>query len=112
LNYICNFVINYVIWRRVPPPNPKKRLFEEEGLTMTMPDERTRALVWAGELLRELTRHDLMPDVPENVREQARRVLRHYPMPSEIVSLALRDERSSGSMGPMLSSEEARKSEK
>ena len=43
---------------------------------MTMPDERARALRFAGEMLRELQRN---PDVPEAIRREARVTLRHYP---------------------------------
>jgi len=74
---------------------------------MTMPAERTRAFSWAGQLLIELLDPDLNPDIPEKVREQARRVLRHYPAPLEIVSLAQRDERNPIGR-PMLDSAEAR----
>lgn len=43
---------------------------------MTTPHERTRALRQAGELLALLHGR---PDVPEDLRKQAMRVLRHYP---------------------------------
>lgn len=43
---------------------------------MTMPSERTRALVWAAEFLQELRRGS---DTPAAIREQAIRVLRHFP---------------------------------
>lgn len=43
---------------------------------MTTPDERTRALRYAGELLKELL---VREDVPVDLRNQARGVLRHYP---------------------------------
>lgn len=48
---------------------------------MTMPDERTRALVMAGDFLRELIQS---PDVSEEIRRQAIVVLRHYPTEDEI----------------------------
>ena len=48
---------------------------------MTMADERARALRFAGEVLGEmLTR----PDVPEDLKHQARMTLRHYPPAAEI----------------------------
>lgn len=43
---------------------------------MTTPTQRLRALVSAGDLLRELQHRD---DVPIEVREQVSRILRHYP---------------------------------
>ena len=54
---------------------------------MTMPDERTRALICARELLLELSLH------PERLharqlRERARHVLRHYPDDGLIASIA------------------------
>lgn len=45
---------------------------------MTMPCERTRSLVQTGEFLRELSRDQTLP---ESVRQQAKRLLRHYPEP-------------------------------
>jgi hypothetical protein len=43
---------------------------------MTMPDERARALRFAGEVLRDLLTN---PDVPASVKQEARVTLRHYP---------------------------------
>lgn len=43
---------------------------------MTMPHERTRALRFAGETLRDLLTN---PDVPASVKQEARVTLRHYP---------------------------------
>lgn len=51
---------------------------------MTMPHERARALRFAGEVLRDLQRN---PDVPENIRREARVTLRHYPEPHELKSM-------------------------
>lgn len=48
---------------------------------MTMPDERARALRFAGEVLREmLTR----ADVPDDLKHQARVTLRHYPTEQQL----------------------------
>jgi hypothetical protein len=47
--------------------------------TMTLPDERYRALRWAEEFLRDLQDPAKTPRVPRAVRDQARSVLRHYP---------------------------------
>ena len=43
---------------------------------MTMPNERTRALRWAGEFLAEVRRSEVCP---EEFRRQAHAILRHYP---------------------------------
>lgn len=48
---------------------------------MTMPSERARALLWAGEFLREVSRR---PDVPADLKNQALVILRHYPEPYNI----------------------------
>lgn len=48
---------------------------------MTMPDERARALRWAGEFLREV---QVCEQIPKDLREQASRILRHYPSGREI----------------------------
>lgn len=61
---------------------------------MTMPDERARALRWAGELLSEL---QSSPDVPQDIRSRARTILRHYPSGFEI---NLREDREARS-GPV-----------
>lgn len=48
---------------------------------MTMPDERTRAVARAREFLRRLSSPygGGIKGVPTSVREEARRVLRHFP---------------------------------
>jgi len=43
---------------------------------MTMPDERTRAVIQTREFLRELRGSTALPD---GVRNEAKRVLRYYP---------------------------------
>lgn len=48
---------------------------------MTMPDERARALRFAGEILREMRSR---PDVPDDLRQQAQFILRHYPVPRDL----------------------------
>ncbi len=48
---------------------------------MTMPSERTRALRWAGEFLREVL---ASKEVPAELRQQARAILRHYPSSDDI----------------------------
>lgn len=46
---------------------------------MTIPDERSRAVKYAREFLRDLLDSGITPRVPRSVREQARRVLKHFP---------------------------------
>lgn len=46
---------------------------------MTMPDERTRAILQTNDFLVELLSAEQTPGVPETVRREARRLLRHYP---------------------------------
>lgn len=52
---------------------------------MTTPDERTRALRYAGELVTLILGRD---DVPEDIRRMALYVDRHYPSAEEIKRLA------------------------
>lgn len=49
---------------------------------MTMPCERTRSVIQAGEFLRELSLDDSLPDP---IRRQARHMLRHYPSRGEML---------------------------
>ena len=51
---------------------------------MTVPSERTRALIQTYELLIRLQHARATPDVPEWLREKARCLLRHYPTPSNV----------------------------
>lgn len=53
---------------------------------MTMPDERARALRFAGEILREMRSR---ADVPEDLRQQAQFILRHYPEPRDLERMVL-----------------------
>lgn len=53
---------------------------------MTMPDERTRALLWAGGFLIELA---LDKRLPLDVRRQAVVIARHFPTIEQVSSLAL-----------------------
>lgn len=52
-----------------------------------MPAERTRAVIHTASFLRDLTMRSVTPRVPLVVREEARRLLRHYPGPG-VMSLA------------------------
>lgn len=56
--------------------DPAARLGAMEVEIMTMPNERARALRLAGEILRKMLAR---VDVPEDLRDQARVTLRHYP---------------------------------
>lgn len=60
---------------------------------MTMPHERTRALVQAGELMQDMLLRD---DVPEDLRKQLRVVLRHYP-DARIVQVMAKSAQAAGS---------------
>jgi len=46
---------------------------------VTLPDERYRAVKYAGEFLARLAGGEF-PRVPKAVREEARSILRHYPL--------------------------------
>lgn len=48
---------------------------------MTMPDERARALIWAGGFLLELIRDPRMPD---DVKLKAKRIARHFPCVQDV----------------------------
>jgi hypothetical protein len=58
--------------------------------TMTLPDERYRALRWAESFLQDLQDPQKTPRVPRDIRRQARAVLRHYPGSYYIDELARR----------------------
>ena len=57
---------------------------------MTRPDERTRNLLQAGAYLKELAASQA---VPKAVRQEAYRLLRHYPTVSDIEAIAEHEER-------------------
>lgn len=72
-----------------------------------MPAERTRNVLQAGAFLRELAASKA---VPKSIREEAYRLLRHYPTVSDIEAIALHEERlreltQSGFVRPYLSSQ-------
>lgn len=46
---------------------------------MTIPSERTRAVLFAEEFLMDLCNPKKTPKVPKYIRQQASIVLRHYP---------------------------------
>jgi len=51
---------------------------------VTTPDERTRAILHTKDLLVELLSAEQAPNVPEAIRDEACRLLRHYPSPAEL----------------------------
>lgn len=53
---------------------------------MTMPDERTRALLWAGGFLIELARDRRLP---LDVRRSAIAIARHFPTIEDVASMAM-----------------------
>jgi hypothetical protein len=55
---------------------------------MTTPDERTRALRWAGEFLFELQGSGAAAALPDHLKRQIPVILRHYPRAFEIASEA------------------------
>ena len=56
---------------------------------MTLPYERTRAIVKTEEFLRELSRHS---GLPQDIRSYAKSLLRHYPSADQIFSLGRLEE--------------------
>jgi hypothetical protein len=57
----------------------KKRALSRSRESMTLPDERYRAVKMAEQLLRDLCDPKLTPKVPRTVRLRAMGALRHYP---------------------------------
>ena len=51
---------------------------------MTVPVERTRAVVYAHAFLKDLLNPAVTPRVPKEMRETAKWLLRHYPEPSTV----------------------------
>lgn len=56
---------------------------------MTTPDERTRNILQAGAFLKELEADE---SLPERIRREAMRLLRHYPTLSDVKSLARQEQ--------------------
>ena len=57
---------------------------------MTLPDERYRAIQQTGDWLLQIAAHPKnTPGVPKRIREEARRLLRHYPGSWDLQQLEL-----------------------
>ena len=61
---------------------------------MTTPSERTRNILQAGAFLKELRADKSMP---ERIRNEANRLLRHYPTARDVQTLAMIEANSMGS---------------
>lgn len=57
---------------------------------MTLPVERTRSVQYAADFLLRLAQPAFTKRVPKAVRDEARRILRHFPMGYDLVELARR----------------------
>lgn len=77
------FLKRYLPWL-APPPFVLQTPPTLTPDHMTIPSERTRAIIETRIFLEELISQRLTPDVPDAVRNQARALLRHYPFGSEI----------------------------
>ena len=59
---------------------------------MTVPVERTNAVIWTESFLVDLMDPKTTPRVPKAIRDQARRLLRHYPTKFEMDVIADRED--------------------
>ena len=59
---------------------------------MTVPVERTNAVIWTEQFLADLMDPKVTPRVPKAIRDQARRLLRHYPSKFEMDVIANRED--------------------
>lgn len=59
---------------------------------MTIPVERTNAVIWTEQFLVDLMDPKTTPRVPKSIRDQARRLLRHYPTKVEMDMIADRED--------------------
>lgn len=66
------------------PAQPLRRYMTNGEKNMTTPYERTRALIETKHFLEQLLVPKESPRVPAWARERARKLLRHYPMYSNI----------------------------
>jgi len=56
---------------------------------MTTPEERSRALLQTRHFLQELCKSGCTPGVPDSVRREARRLLRHHPDAGDVDLVAM-----------------------
>ena len=61
---------------------------------MTVPVERTNAVVWTESFLKDLLDPKKTPRVPKAIRQQASRLLRHYPSKFDMDTIADREDQS------------------
>ncbi|MFZ5957224.1 BPSL0761 family protein [Pseudomonas knackmussii] len=77
----------------------------EGEVEMTMPDERTRAVIQTREFLLELSRDSALPD---KVRRDAKFLLRHFPSKDDVLLAGRIEEQAEtlpiGIRGPVFSS--------
>lgn len=59
---------------------------------MTVPIERTNAVMWTEDFLLDLCDPKKTPRVPKSIRERAKRMLRHYPSKFEMETIAERED--------------------
>ena len=59
---------------------------------MTVPVERTNAVIWTEGFLIDLLDPKKTPRVPKTIRDQARHLLRHYPSKFEMDMIADRED--------------------
>ena len=55
---------------------------------MTMPSERMRSVLQAREFLRELSESEGTPGVSKEIRDEAKRLLRHFPGAVDLARVA------------------------
>ena len=59
---------------------------------MTVPVERTNAVIYTEAFLRDLINPKVTPRIPKAIREQAYRLLRHYPSHYDMDVIANRED--------------------
>jgi len=59
---------------------------------MTVPRERTNAVIFTEEFLKSLLDPKQTPRVPKSIRDQANRLLRHYPTQYEMEVISTRED--------------------
>jgi hypothetical protein len=59
---------------------------------MTVPRERTNAVIFTESFLKDLLNPKATPRVPRSVRQQAAHCLRHYPNQWEMETIAARED--------------------